>query len=87
MINSIEELRQLANQENCDGICDETFPFYKCPECLAREILNNIFITLAGFNDNVKKGYVGISQKVPEGKNFCKHGFINCLVPGCENYQ
>lgn len=38
-----ERLWELADQDNCDGLCVDIEPLYeKCPECLARSAVNEI---------------------------------------------
>lgn len=35
-----ERIWTLADQDNCDGYCDRAFPYKRCPECLARSVIN-----------------------------------------------
>jgi len=39
---AIEFLEYFADQENCDGRCDELPPHRPCPECLSRRTLNRL---------------------------------------------
>ena len=42
-IERIKVLEEYADLDECDGLCDEDPPYYqKCPQCLAREVLNSI---------------------------------------------
>jgi len=36
----IEFLDKYADMDNCEGDCDDSSPYQKCPECLARKALN-----------------------------------------------
>lgn len=38
--HALRELNKLANQDKCDGACDEYPPYRVCPECEARFVLN-----------------------------------------------
>jgi len=42
IIDRIKKLENLANDESCDGSCDEKYPYKQCKYCLARNILNEI---------------------------------------------
>lgn len=39
---SIEFLDKYADMDNCEGDCDESPPYRKCPECLACHALNEV---------------------------------------------
>lgn len=35
-----EQLWKLADQNNCEGNCDNKYPYKQCPECIAKSAIN-----------------------------------------------
>lgn len=59
----LTKLNELADQDKCDGHCDDHPPYKTCPECMAinaineaAEILRNTLFRLEKDKDVIKKG-------------------------------
>lgn len=80
----IEELMILASNNECDGICDEYYPYIKCKFCWAKELLNELWDNMIE-EPNIK---FGIPRKLTDDLDQCKHGFHgHCPNKGCEHNQ
>lgn len=50
-------LEELAKKDNCDEECGDECPFVKCAECYAREVLDDVGVTMRYEIDNIKRLY------------------------------
>ena len=51
----LAKIDDIASGESCDGECSCDAPFTKCPECRAREAMNDISETVNSHGDGIQR--------------------------------